>query len=147
MVPKVFFIPLDAHEVALATTPPWRTPSLGHQPTSTDGMAEELTMDGVAEVAYQIPDGSRSRRTLSVDLWATALPQNCRTWWWYPFMGTAWAPVVMETDHIASRVNGMSDSASVTPSTPWPWAPTLWRGTLPHTTSPPRACFPSMKLA
>ncbi|XP_023441074.1 PR domain zinc finger protein 4 isoform X2 [Dasypus novemcinctus] len=82
-------------------------------PISTDGMAEELTMDGVAGEHSQIPNGSRSHESLSVDSVSNSLTADTVGHGGVmPIHGNGLElPVVMETDHIANRVNGMSDSA------------------------------------
>ncbi|XP_032202371.1 PR domain zinc finger protein 4 isoform X2 [Mustela erminea] len=105
--------PTDGHEVALDTTITMENVSRVTSPISTDGMAEELTMDGVAGEHSQIPNGSRSHEPLSVDSVSNNLAADTVGHGGViPIHGNGLElPVVMETDHIASRVNGMSDSA------------------------------------
>ncbi|XP_032692410.1 PR domain zinc finger protein 4 isoform X2 [Lontra canadensis] len=105
--------PSDGHEVALDTTITMENVSRVTSPISTDGMAEELTMDGVAGEHSQIPNGSRSHEPLSVDSVSNNLAADTVGHGGViPIHGNGLElPVVMETDHIASRVNGMSDSA------------------------------------
>ncbi|XP_007165784.1 PR domain zinc finger protein 4 isoform X2 [Balaenoptera acutorostrata] len=105
--------PTDGHEVALDTTITMENVSRVTSPISTDGMAEELTMDGVAGEHTQIPNGSRSHEPLSVDSVSNSLAaETVGHGGVIPIHGNGLElPVVMETDHIASRVNGMSDSA------------------------------------
>ncbi|XP_032502172.1 PR domain zinc finger protein 4 isoform X3 [Phocoena sinus] len=105
--------PTDGHEVALDTTITMENVSRVTSPISTDGMAEELTMDGVAGEHTQIPNGSRSHEPLSVDSVSNNLAaETVGHGGVIPIHGNGLElPVVMETDHIASRVNGMSDSA------------------------------------
>uniref|UniRef100_A0A8C2LFQ9 PR domain zinc finger protein 4 n=1 Tax=Cricetulus griseus TaxID=10029 RepID=A0A8C2LFQ9_CRIGR len=99
--------PNDGHEVTLDTTITMENVSRVTSLISTDGMAEELTMYGVAVEHSQIPNGSRSHETLSVDS-----VSNSRHGGVIPIHGNGLElPVIMETDHIANRVNGMSDSA------------------------------------
>ncbi|XP_060050339.1 PR domain zinc finger protein 4 isoform X2 [Erinaceus europaeus] len=105
--------PSDGHEVALDTTIAMENVSRVTSPISTDGMAEELTMDGVTGEHSQIPNASRTHEPLSVDsvsnnLAADSVGHGAVI----PIHGNGLElPVVMETDHIASRVNGISDSA------------------------------------
>lgn len=105
--------PSDGHEVALDTAITMENVSRVTSPISTDGMAEELTMDGVAGDHSQIPTGSRSHEPLSVDSVSNNLAADAVGHGGViPMHGNGLElPVVMETDHIASRVNGMSDSA------------------------------------
>ncbi|XP_004700381.1 PR domain zinc finger protein 4 [Echinops telfairi] len=105
--------PSDGHEVALDTAITMETVSRVTSPISTDGMAEELTMDGVAGEHSQIPSDSRSHEPLSVDSVNNNLAADpVGHGGVIPIHGNGLElPVVMETDHIASRVNGMSDSA------------------------------------
>ncbi|XP_050001625.1 PR domain zinc finger protein 4 isoform X2 [Alexandromys fortis] len=105
--------PNDGHEVALDTTITMENVSRVTSPISTDGMAEELTMDGVAGDHSQIPNGSRSHEPLSVDSVGNNLTADTVGHGGVmPIHGSGLElPVVMETDHIANRVNGMSDSA------------------------------------
>lgn len=105
--------PSDGHEVALDSTITMENVSRVTSPISTDGMAEELTMDGVAGEHSQIPNGSRSHEPLSVDSVSNNLAADTVGHGGViPIHGNGLElPVVMETDHIASRVNGMSDSA------------------------------------
>uniref|UniRef100_A0A8C5L6B7 Uncharacterized protein n=1 Tax=Jaculus jaculus TaxID=51337 RepID=A0A8C5L6B7_JACJA len=105
--------PKDGHEIALDTTITMENVSRVISPISTDGMAEELTMDGVAGEHSQIPNGSRSHESLSMDsvsnnLTADTVGHGDVT----PIHGNGLELlVVMEADHIASRVSGKSDSA------------------------------------
>ncbi|XP_074258388.1 PR domain zinc finger protein 4 isoform X4 [Saimiri boliviensis] len=103
----------DGHEVALDTAITMENVSRVTSPISTDGMAEELTMDGVAGEHSQIPNGSRSHEPLSVDSVSNNLAADTVGHGGViPIHGNGLElPVVMETDHIANRVNGMSDSA------------------------------------
>uniref|UniRef100_A0A8C8VW84 PR domain containing 4 n=1 Tax=Peromyscus maniculatus bairdii TaxID=230844 RepID=A0A8C8VW84_PERMB len=105
--------PNDGHEVALDTTITMENVSRVTSPISTDGMAEELTMDGVAGEHSQIPNGSTSHEPLSVDSVSNNLTADTVGHGGViPIHGNGLElPVVMETDHIANRVNGMSDSA------------------------------------
>uniref|UniRef100_A0A8C5NMB4 PR/SET domain 4 n=1 Tax=Junco hyemalis TaxID=40217 RepID=A0A8C5NMB4_JUNHY len=104
--------PSDSHEVALDTTITMESVSRVTSPISTDGMAEELTMDDVAGDHTQIPNGSRSHEPLAVDtvgsnLTSDAVGHSAVI----PIHGsTLELPVVMEPEHIAGRVTGMSDS-------------------------------------
>ncbi|XP_008255281.2 PR domain zinc finger protein 4 isoform X3 [Oryctolagus cuniculus] len=105
--------PSDGHEVALDTTITMENVSRVTSPISTDGMAEELAMDGVAGEHPQIPNGSRSHEPLSVDSVSSSLAADTVGHGGViPIHGSGLElPVVMETDHISSRVSGMSDSA------------------------------------
>ncbi|KAL1774808.1 PR domain zinc finger protein 4 [Sigmodon hispidus] len=105
--------PNDGHEVALDTTITMENVSRVTSPISTDGMAEELTMDGVTGDHSQIPNGSRSHEPLSVDSVSSNLTADTVGHGGViPIHGNGLElPVVMETDHIANRVSGMSDSA------------------------------------
>ncbi|XP_036093314.1 PR domain zinc finger protein 4 isoform X2 [Rousettus aegyptiacus] len=105
--------PSDGHEVALDTTIAMENVSRVTSPISTDGMAEELTMDGVTGEHSQIPNGSRSHEPLSVDSVSNNLAADTVGHGGViPIHGNGLElPVVMETDHISSRVSGMSDSA------------------------------------
>lgn len=105
--------PNDGHEVALDTTITMENVSRVTSPISTDGMAEELTMDGVTGEHSQIPNGSRTHEPLSVDSVSNNLTADTVGHGGViPIHGNGLElPVVMETDHIANRVNGMSDSA------------------------------------
>ncbi|PKU47217.1 pr domain zinc finger protein hypothetical protein [Limosa lapponica baueri] len=104
--------PSDSHEVALDTTITMESVSRVTSPISTDGMTEELTMDDVAGDHSQIPNGSRSHEPLAVDTVGSNLTSDA--------VGhggvipihssTLELPVVMEPDHIAGRVTGISDS-------------------------------------
>ncbi|NXK48013.1 PRDM4 protein, partial [Chauna torquata] len=104
--------PSDSHEVALDTTITMESVSRVTSPISTDGMTEELTMDDVAGDHSQIPNGSRSHEPLTVDTVGSNLASDA--------VGhggvipihssTLELPVVMEPDHIAGRVTGISDS-------------------------------------
>ncbi|XP_038934258.1 PR domain zinc finger protein 4 isoform X4 [Rattus norvegicus] len=104
--------PNDGHEVALDTTITMENVSRVTSPISTDGMAEELTMDGVTGEHSQIPNGSRSHEPLSVDSVSNNLTADTVGHGGViPIHGNGLElPVVMETDHIANRVNGISDS-------------------------------------
>lgn len=105
--------PSDGHEVALDTTITMENVSRVTSPISTDGMAEELAMDGVAGEHPQIPSGTRSHEPLSVDSVSSNLTADTVGHGGVlPMHGSGLElPVVMETDHIASRVSGISDSA------------------------------------
>jgi PR domain zinc finger protein 4 len=104
--------PNEGHEVALDTTITMENVSRVTSPISTDGMAEELTMDGVTGEHSQIPSGSRSHEPLSVDSVSNSLTADTVGHGGVmPIHGNGLElPMVMETDHIANRVNGMSDS-------------------------------------
>ena len=69
-------------------------------------------MDGVTGEHPQIPNGSRSHEPLSVDSVSNSLTAEAVGHGGViPIHGNGLElPVVMETDHIANRVNGMSDS-------------------------------------
>uniref|UniRef100_A0A8C2LLZ3 C2H2-type domain-containing protein n=1 Tax=Cricetulus griseus TaxID=10029 RepID=A0A8C2LLZ3_CRIGR len=105
--------PNDGHEVTLDTTITMENVSRVTSLISTGGMAEELTMYGVAVEHSQIPNGSRSHETLSVDSVSNSLTADTVGHGGViPIHGNGLElPVIMETDHIANRVNGMSDSA------------------------------------
>lgn len=104
--------PAESHEVALDTAISMESVSRVTSPISTDGMAEELTMDDVAGEHSQIPSGSRSHEPLSVEAVGSNLASEA--------VGhggvlpihssTLDLPVVMEPDHIAGRVTGIADS-------------------------------------
>lgn len=104
--------PAESHEVALDTAISMESVSRVTSPISTDGMAEELTMDDVAGEHSQIPSGSRSHEPLTVEAVGSNLASEA--------VGhggvlpihssTLDLPVVMEPDHIAGRVTGISDS-------------------------------------
>uniref|UniRef100_A0A8C6I1U5 PR domain zinc finger protein 4 n=1 Tax=Mus spicilegus TaxID=10103 RepID=A0A8C6I1U5_MUSSI len=104
--------PNEGHEVALDTTITMENVSRVTSPISTDGMAEELTMDGVTGEHSQIPSGSRSHEPLSVDSVSNSLTADTVGHGGVmPIHGNGLElPMAMETDHIANRVNGMSDS-------------------------------------
>lgn len=104
--------PSDSHEVALDTTITMESVSRVTSPISTDGMTEELTMDDVAGDHTQIPNGSRSHEPLAVDTVGSNLTSDAVGHSGViPIHGsTLELPVVMEPDHIAGRVTGISDS-------------------------------------
>ncbi|KAM6287159.1 PR domain zinc finger protein 4 isoform 2-T2 [Spheniscus humboldti] len=104
--------PSDSHEVALDTTITMESVSRVTSPISTDGMTEELTMDDVAGDHSQIPNGSRSHEPLAVDTVGSNLTSDAVGHGGViPIHGsTLELPVVMEPDHIAGRVTGISDS-------------------------------------
>ncbi|XP_009331250.1 PREDICTED: PR domain zinc finger protein 4 isoform X2 [Pygoscelis adeliae] len=104
--------PSDSHEVALDTTVTMESVSRVTSPISTDGMTEELTMDDVAGDHSQIPNGSRSHEPLAVDTVGSNLASDAVGHGGViPIHGsTLELPVVMEPDHIAGRVTGISDS-------------------------------------
>ncbi|XP_003220940.1 PR domain zinc finger protein 4 isoform X3 [Anolis carolinensis] len=103
--------PSDSHEVALDTTIAMESVSRVTSPISTDRMAEELTMGDVAGDHSQITNGSHNHESLTVDavggsLAADTVGHNGVI----PLHGsTLELPVVMEPDHIAARVGGISD--------------------------------------
>uniref|UniRef100_H0VZF0 PR domain zinc finger protein 4 n=1 Tax=Cavia porcellus TaxID=10141 RepID=H0VZF0_CAVPO len=103
--------PSNGHEVALDTTITMENVSRVTSPLSTDGMAEELAMDGVT--GEHIPSGARSHEPLSVDTVNSNLTADTVGHGGViPIHGSGLElPVVMETDHIASRVSGMPDGA------------------------------------
>nr|XP_013803415.1 PREDICTED: PR domain zinc finger protein 4 isoform X3 [Apteryx mantelli mantelli] len=104
--------PSDSHEVTLDTTITMESVSRVTSPISTDGMTEELTMDDVAGDHSQMPNGSRNHEPLAVDTVGSNLTSDA--------VGhggvipihssTLELPVVMEPDHIAGRVTGISDN-------------------------------------
>ncbi|XP_038241676.1 PR domain zinc finger protein 4 isoform X2 [Dermochelys coriacea] len=104
--------PSDSHEVALDTTIAMESVSRVTSPISTDGMTEELTMDDVAGDHSQIPNGSRNHAPLAVDTVDSNLASDAVGHSGViPIHGnTLEIPVVMEPDHIAGRVSGISDS-------------------------------------
>ncbi|XP_039341914.1 PR domain zinc finger protein 4 isoform X5 [Mauremys reevesii] len=104
--------PSDSHEVALDTTIAMESVSRVTSPISTDGMTEELTMDNVAGDHSQIPNGSRNHEPLAVDTVGSNLASDAVGHSGViPIHGsTLELPVVMEPDHIAGRVSGISDS-------------------------------------
>lgn len=106
--------PSDSHEVALDSTITMESVSRVTSPISTDGMTEELTMDDVARDHSQIPNGSRSHEPLAVDTVGSNLtPDAVGHGGVIPIHSSTLelpVPVVMEPDHIAGRVAGMSDS-------------------------------------
>ncbi|CAM5083288.1 unnamed protein product [Eretmochelys imbricata] len=104
--------PSDSHEVALDTTIAMESVSRVTSPISTDGMTEELTMDDVAGDHSQIPNGSRNHAPLAVDTVGSNLASDAVGHSGViPIHGnTLEIPVVMEPDHIAGRVSGISDS-------------------------------------
>ncbi|XP_033019060.1 PR domain zinc finger protein 4 isoform X3 [Lacerta agilis] len=100
--------PNDSHEVALDTTISMESVSRVTSPISTDRMAEELTMSDVAGDHSQIANGSHSHEPLAVDssLATDTVGHNGVL----PIHGSSLElPVVMEPDHIAGRVSGLSD--------------------------------------
>ncbi|XP_075794462.1 PR domain zinc finger protein 4 isoform X1 [Pelodiscus sinensis] len=104
--------PSDSHEVALDTTITMESVSRVTSPISTDGMTEELTMDDVAGDHSQIPNGSRNHEPLAVDTVGSNLASDAVGHGGViPIHGSNLElPVVMEPDHIAGRVSGISDS-------------------------------------
>lgn len=70
-------------------------------------------MDGVAGEHPQIPSSSRSHEPLSVDSVGSSLAADAVAHGGVmPMHGNGLElPVVMETDHLSSRVSGLSDSA------------------------------------
>ncbi|XP_034633904.1 PR domain zinc finger protein 4 isoform X3 [Trachemys scripta elegans] len=104
--------PSDSHDVALDTTIAMESVSRVTSPISTDGMTEELTMDDVAGDHSQIPNGSRNHEPLAVDTVGSNLASDAVGHSGViPIHGsTLELPVVMEPDHIAGRVSGISDS-------------------------------------
>ncbi|XP_038612678.1 PR domain zinc finger protein 4 [Tachyglossus aculeatus] len=105
--------PSDSHEVTLDTTITMESVSRVTSPISTDGIAEELTMDSVPGEHSQIPNGSRSHEPLSVDPVGSNLASDpVGHGGVLPIHGNGLElPVVMEADHIAGRVNGLPDGA------------------------------------
>ncbi|XP_060101539.1 PR domain zinc finger protein 4 [Heteronotia binoei] len=103
--------PSDSHEVALDTTITMESVSRVTSPISTDRMAEELTIGDVTGDHSQIASGNRNHEPLAVDavgssLAADAVGHNGVI----PIHGSSLElPVVMEPDHIAGRVSGISD--------------------------------------
>lgn len=103
--------PSDNHEVALDTTITMESVSRVTSPISPDRMAEELTIGDVAGDHSQIATGNRNHESLAVDavgssLAADAVGHNGVI----PIHGSSLElPVVMEPDHIAGRVSGISD--------------------------------------
>ncbi|KAL8222007.1 UNVERIFIED_CONTAM: PR domain zinc finger protein 4 [Gekko kuhli] len=103
--------PSDSHEVALDTTITMESVSRVTSPISTDRMAEELTIGDVAGDHSQIATGNRNHEPLAVDavgssLAADAVGHNGVI----PIHGSSLElPVVMEPDHMAGRVSGISD--------------------------------------
>lgn len=106
--------PSDSHEVALDSTITMESVSRVTSPISTDGMTEELTMDDVAGDHSRIPNGSRSHEPLAVDTVGSNLtPDSVGHGGVIPIHSSTLelpVPVVMEPDHIAGRVAGMSAS-------------------------------------
>ncbi|NWU33016.1 PRDM4 protein, partial [Hylia prasina] len=104
--------PSESHEVALDTAITMESVSRVTSPISTDGMTEELTMDDVAGDHTQIANGSQSHEPLAVDTVGSNLTSDAVGHGGViPIHGsTLELPVVMEPDHIAGRVTGISDS-------------------------------------
>ncbi|KAH0616956.1 hypothetical protein JD844_028467 [Phrynosoma platyrhinos] len=103
--------PSDSHEVALDTTIAMESVSRVTSPISTDRMAEELTMGDVAGDHSQIANGNHNHEPLTVDAVGSSLATD-------PVGhngviplhgGSLELPVVLEPDHIAGRVGGISD--------------------------------------
>ncbi|XP_034982862.2 PR domain zinc finger protein 4 isoform X3 [Zootoca vivipara] len=103
--------PSDSHEVALDTTISMESVSRVTSPISTDRMAEELTMGDVAGDHSQIANGSHSHEPLAVDAVGSSLATDTVGHnGVLPIHGSSLElPVVMEPDHIAGRVSGLSD--------------------------------------
>ncbi|XP_061494940.1 PR domain zinc finger protein 4 isoform X2 [Rhineura floridana] len=103
--------PSDSHEVALDTTIAMESVSRVTSPISPDRMAEELTMGDVAGDHSQIPNGNRSHESLAVDSVGSSLATDpVGHNGVLPIHGSSLElPVVMEPDHIAGRVRGLSD--------------------------------------
>ncbi|XP_028601399.2 PR domain zinc finger protein 4 isoform X4 [Podarcis muralis] len=103
--------PSDSHEVALDTTISMESVSRVTSPISTDRMAEELTMGDVAGDHSQIANGSHSHEPLAVDAVGSSLTTDTVGHnGVLPIHGSSLElPVVMEPDHIAGRVSGLSD--------------------------------------
>lgn len=100
--------PSDGHDVALDTTITIESVSRVTSPISSDRMAEELRMSDVGGDHSQIANGSRNHEPLAVDggLASETVGHNGVI----PIHGSSLElPVVMETDHISGRVNGMPD--------------------------------------
>ncbi|KAK9399995.1 PR domain zinc finger protein 4 [Crotalus adamanteus] len=100
--------PSDGHDVALDTTITIESVSRVTSPISSDRMAEELRMSDVGGDHSQIANGSRNHEPLAVDgsLTSETVGHNGVI----PIHGNSLElPVVMETDHISGRVNGMPD--------------------------------------
>ncbi|XP_070612331.1 PR domain zinc finger protein 4 isoform X2 [Erythrolamprus reginae] len=100
--------PNDGHDVSLDTTITIESVSRVTSPISSDRMAEELRMSDVGGDHSQIAHGSRNHEPLAVDgsLASETVGHNGVI----PIHGNSLElPVVMETDHISGRVNGMPD--------------------------------------
>nr|XP_034982862.1 PR domain zinc finger protein 4 isoform X3 [Zootoca vivipara] len=103
--------PSDSHEVALDTTISMESVSRVTSPISTDRMAEELTMGDVAGDHSQIANGSHSHEPLAVDAVGSSLATDTVGHnGVLPIHGSSLElPVVMEPNHIAGPVSGLSD--------------------------------------
>ncbi|XP_042323097.1 PR domain zinc finger protein 4 [Sceloporus undulatus] len=103
--------PSDSHEVALDTTIAMESVSRVTSPISTDRMAEELTMGDVAGDHSQIVNGNHNHEPLTVDAVGSSLATDTVGHnGVIPLHGSSLElPVVLEPDHIAGRVGGISD--------------------------------------
>ncbi|XP_044297057.1 PR domain zinc finger protein 4 isoform X2 [Varanus komodoensis] len=101
----------DSHEVALDTTIAMESVSRVTSPISTDRIAEELTMGDVAGDHSQIANGNHNHESLAVDAVSSSLATDTVGHnGVIPIHGNSLElPVVMEPDHIAGRVSGISD--------------------------------------
>ncbi|XP_006008265.1 PR domain zinc finger protein 4 [Latimeria chalumnae] len=100
-------VPLDAIETVARVT----------SPISTEGMEEELAMDGVGREHQQIVSGSRSHENLAVDSVGGSLSSDTVGHSSSGGSGvslhssTLELPVVMDAEHMAGRAGSLSESA------------------------------------
>ncbi|KAJ6658908.1 hypothetical protein lerEdw1_019544 [Lerista edwardsae] len=103
--------PSDSHDVALDTTIAMESVSRVSSPISPDRIAEELTMSDVAGDHSQIASGNQNHEPLAVDaVGSTIATDTVGHGGVIPIHSSSLElPVVMEPDHIAGRVSGISD--------------------------------------
>lgn len=103
--------PSDSHDVALDTTITMESVSRVSSPISPDRIAEELTMSDVAADHSQIASGNQNHEPLAVDaVGSTIATDTVGHGGVIPIHSSSLElPVVMEPDHIAGRVSGISD--------------------------------------
>ncbi|MGH0115621.1 UNVERIFIED_CONTAM: hypothetical protein FKN15_037944 [Acipenser sinensis] len=106
--------PSSGHEVPLDTGMAMEPVSRVSSPISTDGMGEDLTMEGVAGEHQQLPASSSNHENIVVDSVGNGLPaETVGHGGVIPIhSGALELPVVMESEHLGGRVTncGLGES-------------------------------------
>ncbi|MGH0120167.1 UNVERIFIED_CONTAM: hypothetical protein FKN15_065928 [Acipenser sinensis] len=106
--------PSSGHEVPLDTGMAMEPVSRVNSPISTDGMGEDLTMEGVAGEHQQLPASSSNHENIVVDSVGNGLPaETVGHGGVIPIhSGALELPVVMESEHLGRRVTncGLGES-------------------------------------